>query len=98
MAETNQSQPVFCSCSQVVTAAIPQKGQRVRVILLKDVDSWEGQTRTVTPAGTVYEGLVAEIDTEGFFDIVTDAGLTKGFYTKDATLYIDILVREQVAV
>ncbi|MFP4437115.1 MAG: hypothetical protein ACLFVO_07695 [Chloroflexaceae bacterium] len=98
MSEANQDHTAFCSCSQGTEAALPEKGQRVRVILLKDVDSWEGKTRTVTPAGTVYEGLVAEIDADGFFDIVTDAGQEKGFYAKDSTLFIDILVAERAVV
>lgn len=85
-------QPVFCSCTQGLDLLLPEKGQRVRVTLLKDVNSWEGKELTVTPAGTVYEGIVSDIDAEGFFDITTAAGQSRGFYVKDATIHVEVAV------
>lgn len=88
---------VFCSCTQGLDLLLPENGQRVRITLLKDVDSWEGNVRSVAPAGTVYEGTVANIDAEGFFDITTDEGQSKGFYVKDATIHVEVAVTEPSA-
>lgn len=91
------SETSFCSCSQGTTCALPEKGQTVRVTLLKDVDGWQGKGRVLTPAGTMYTGVVADIDSEGFFDIATESGETRGFYAKDKTLKIEVFMPEPVA-
>lgn len=89
--------PSFCTCSSALAAdALPEQGQRLRVTLLKDVDSWEGQTRTVIPAGTTYEGVVTKIDLEGFFDMTLDDSQSKGFYARDKTIQIDVFITENV--
>lgn len=93
MADTHQ--PAFCSCSSGQQHALPQKGQFVRVTLLKEVDSWTGNTRTVIPAGTAYEGAVINIDPEGFFDMEVETGAAKGFYAHDSTIQIEILKLER---
>lgn len=83
--------PAFCACSATLgVEALPEPGQRLRVTLLKDVDSWQGKTRIVIPAGTTYEGVVTTIDLEGFFDMTLDNGESKGFYARDKTIQIDV--------
>ncbi len=91
--------PAFCTCSSTLGAdALPEPGQRLRVTLLKDVDSWEGQTRTVISAGTTYEGVVTKIDLEGFFDMIFDDGQSKGFYVHDKTIRIDVFITENAVI
>ncbi len=91
------SEASFCSCSQGQALVLPEKGQAVRITLLKDVDGWQGKGRVLTPAGTMYTGVVTDIDGEGFFDIETETGETRGFYAKDKTLKLEILIPERVA-
>ncbi len=90
--------PAFCACSSTPGAdVLPEPGQHLRITLLKDVDSWEGQARTSIPAGTTYEGVVTQIDLEGFFDMILDDGQIKGFYAHDKTIQVDVFFTESVA-
>ncbi len=81
-----------CTCQQERgTAPLPAEGQQVRITLLKDWQSWEGNTRVVIPAGTSYEGTVSAIDTEGFFDMVDAAEKPMHFYIYDSTIQVENL-------
>lgn len=47
----------------------------------------------VYPAGLMAVGTVRNADSDGFFDLYTDAGQVHGYYVNDATLRIEILDR-----
>lgn len=68
----------------------PDHGDRVRITLGRDVQSWHEQQRIVLPAGKVYEGIVTEADTEGFFEILDTAGMPMKFYLGDSALHIEV--------
>jgi hypothetical protein len=41
--------------------------------------------------GTVYEGIVSDVDEDGFFELNVDSGDSLGFYAHDATIRIEVL-------
>jgi hypothetical protein len=76
---------------------LPKAGERVRVTLRRDIESWEGKERVVIPAGTSYEGVAAHIETEGFFDVMGDGGQQKKFYIFDSSIQVEVLSAAPVA-
>jgi hypothetical protein len=71
---------------------LPEEGQRLRITLVKDMQLWQGTKRSIVPAGTAYEGVAAEIDPEGFFDLVDDEGEHRKFYVNDSSIQIEQFV------
>ncbi|NJP05334.1 MAG: hypothetical protein HC837_06770 [Chloroflexaceae bacterium] len=67
------------------------EGQTIRVTLSRDLVTWADKTRTVTPAGTVYEGVAKNITDDGFFDVMTTDGSIVGFYAHDSTFTVEVL-------
>jgi hypothetical protein len=81
-----------CTCQLGRGAsAIPKEGERVRVALLKDLQSWQGNKRITIPAGTTYEGTASRVDDEGFFDIVDDKGQCAKFYIHDSSFQVAVI-------
>jgi hypothetical protein len=70
-----------------------QAGQRVRITLLKAVWGWAGSERTiVNAAGTVYEGVVGDVDADTFFSLALDDGNTMRFSIYDSSITVEVLV------
>jgi hypothetical protein len=81
-----------CTCQLGRGAsAVPQEGERVRVALIKDLQSWQDNKRVTIPAGTTYEGTATATDDEGFFDIVDDDGQRAKFYIHDSSLQVAVI-------
>jgi hypothetical protein len=68
----------------------PAKGDRIRVVLRRDQQSWQDNKLVTIPAGTTYEGTVSQVDTNGFFEIVDNAGECIKCYLGDSALRIEV--------
>jgi hypothetical protein len=77
----------------------PAEGDRLRVTLRRDQESWQNDRRIVIPAGTVYQGVAANVDTDGFFELVSAEGNVIPLYLNDSALLIEVTsaVRRAVA-
>jgi hypothetical protein len=94
MAQENIQEQILHECTCQADrghAPLPQEGQQVRVELLKDMQSWEGNKRVTIPAGTTYEGKTTAADPEGFFDITDQAGQSRKFYVHDSSITVQIV-------
>ncbi len=81
-----------CTCQlERGGSVLPQEGQRIRVTLQKNLQIWQGSQQVVIPAGTIYEGHAADIDAEGFFDLVDDTDQRMKFYIYDSSLQVETL-------
>jgi hypothetical protein len=68
----------------------PAEGDRLRVTLRRDQESWQDDRRIVVPAGTVYQGVAANVDNDGFFELVSAEGETIPLYLNDSALLIEV--------
>jgi hypothetical protein len=68
----------------------PAEGDRLRVTLRRDQESWQNDRRVVLPAGTVYQGVAANVDTDGFFELVSAEGDVIPLYLNDSALQIEV--------
>jgi hypothetical protein len=68
----------------------PAKGDRIRVVLRRDQQSWQDNKLVTIPAGTVYEGTASHVDTDGFFEITNEAGECTKCYLGDSALRIEV--------
>ncbi len=75
------------------TATFPAVGDHVRATLRRDQQSWQGSERVVTPAGSVREGVVVDVEAEGFFTLETAAGMPVKLYLNDSALHIEVTSR-----
>lgn len=82
-------------------------GQRIRITNLKDVIATDDEAlerakagpdgriqvpkKIVITAGSVLEGIVTDVDVDGFFDLNLDNGDAIGFYEGDPSITIEIL-------
>jgi hypothetical protein len=81
-----------CACQlKQLELQLPADGAPVRVTLGKDLHLWQGSRQVVIPAGTVYEGVAANIDPEGFFDVVAADGQRTRIYRYDSAIQVDVL-------
>jgi hypothetical protein len=62
----------------------------VRVTLRRDQESWQNSQRIVIPAGTVYEGVAANVDGDGFFELVCADGRAIPLYLNDSALQMEV--------
>jgi O6-methylguanine-DNA--protein-cysteine methyltransferase len=76
-----------------VGATFPPEGDFVRVTLRREQQSWQGTRLVTIPAGTTYEGIAADVDTEGFFTLVNAANEQRKFYLTDSALHIQVVAR-----
>jgi hypothetical protein len=82
---------------QRVGATFPPEGDYVRVTLRRDQQSWQGARLVTIPAGTIYEGTAADVDTEGFFTLVDTANERRKFYLTDSALHIQVIAHIRTA-
>jgi hypothetical protein len=69
-----------------------EAGQRAQVILLKAVWGWAGNERTIVEAaGTIYEGVVGEVDADQFFALMLDDGSILRFSIYDSGIAVKVL-------
>ena len=69
-----------------------EAGQHVRVTLLKAIWGWAGSERTVVdPAGTVYDGIAGEVDSDQFFPLMLDDGSILRFSIYDSNITVEML-------
>jgi hypothetical protein len=69
-----------------------EAGQRVRVTLLKAIWGWAGNERTIVdPAGTIYEGVVGDADSDMFFPLMLDDGSMLRFSIYDSGIAVEVL-------
>jgi hypothetical protein len=73
---------------------LPAEGERVRISLLRDMQSWQGNRLVTTPSGTIWEGIVVSSDPEGFFDIRTDDEQPASFYINDSSFRVEKVVKK----
>ena len=83
----------LCTCQQERgSMVLPHEGQSVRVKFIKDFHCWEGSKQVVIRAGTTYEGIATDIDTEeGFFDVIDAEENRLQFYIHDSTIQVEML-------
>ena len=69
-----------------------EAGQHVRVTLLKAIWGWAGSERTIVdPAGTIYDGIVGEVDADQFFPLMLDDGSILRFSIYDSNIRVEML-------
>jgi len=69
-----------------------EAGQHVRVTLLKAIWGWAGSERTVVEAaGTIYDGIVGEVDADQFFPLMLDDGSILRFSIYDSNITVEML-------
>jgi hypothetical protein len=68
----------------------PAEGDRLRVTLRRDQESWQHDRRVVIPAGTVYQGVAANVDNDGFFELMSAEGEVIPLYLNDSALQIEV--------
>lgn len=72
-------------------ATFPAVGDRVRVTLRRDMQSWQGSKLITIPAGLTYEGVAVDVDTQGFFELVDASHNRHKFYLLDSALRIEVI-------
>lgn len=81
-----------CTCQQDRgISSLPAEGQQVRVTLQKEMQMWEGNKRIVMPVGTIYEGVAAAVEAEGFFDVVGNADQRRKFFINDSSIKVEVV-------
>lgn len=73
------------------TATFPAEGDRMRITLRRDVQSWQGNKLITIAAGTTYEGTATAADTQGFFELIDAANHRHKFYLLDSALQIEVV-------
>jgi hypothetical protein len=68
----------------------PAEGDRLRVTLRRDQESWQNDQRVVIPAGTIYQGVAANVDNDGFFELISAEGEVIPLYLNDSALQIEV--------
>jgi len=69
---------------------IIRPGARVRVTHLDHMRNFPGGPIDYD-RGTVVEGVVQNVDLDGFFDLYTDFGTAHGYYVNDPTLRVEVV-------
>jgi hypothetical protein len=92
--DMTQDMPSACGTCLLVRYCntLPAEGERVRISLLRDMQSWQGKQLVTTPAGTTWEGIVVSSDPDGFFDIRSDDGQPASFYINDSSFRVEKVV------
>lgn len=94
MAQDYTEEPMLHQCTCQTgrgISGLPAEGEKVRVTLLKDVQSWKGKDRITIPKDTVYEGVAMAIESEGFFDVVKGDDERMKFYIHDSSIKVESL-------
>jgi hypothetical protein len=63
-------------------------GQRVRVTSLQAARGWIGRRLVTVAAGQVYDGVVQDLNTDGFFELQQDSGERQHFNAYDMSISI----------
>lgn len=65
-----------------------RSGQRVRVTSLQPVRGWQGWTLITIPAGRHADGVVQNLNGDGFFELWHDNGEVQSFNAHDTSISV----------
>lgn len=65
-----------------------RSGQHVRVLSLQVMRGWHGRELITIPAGTQYDGIVQNLNGDGFFDLRQDNDDIEYFSAYDTSISV----------